>query len=188
MEVVKSRRAEHAGETRAGIVEAARNLFGERGYSAASLDDVASLARVTKGAVYHHFGGKEDVLRAVYEDVVRDLVKRRAIEKGADLWDDLRAGSRAYLDMCLDPALRRIIQDAQAVLGRDYTRRVDAANHWQPLVRGLRVAMDNGLIRRVPSQPLAHLLNAMVHQAADLIATPAHPRAARAGVGATPDG
>ena len=66
--------AERREKTRASIVKAARRIFGERGFAAATMDDIASGARVAKGAVYHHFATKEAVFEAVFEQVSIDLV------------------------------------------------------------------------------------------------------------------
>ena len=66
--------AERREKTRAAIVKAARRIFGERGFAAATMDDIASGARVAKGAVYHHFATKEAVFEAVFEQVSTDLV------------------------------------------------------------------------------------------------------------------
>ena len=189
MAEVKSRRSEHAEDTRAAIVGAARSLFGERGYARSSLDEVADRARVTKGAVYHHFSGKEDLLRAVYEEVVRELGDRgrEASEASGDVWDRVRSGSQAFLDAWLEPEPRRILQEAQAVLGREYVRQVDTSHH-VALTDALRGAMDELVIARLPVEPLAHILHAAFQEAADLIALSPDPAAAQAEVGATVDG
>jgi AcrR family transcriptional regulator len=189
MAEVKSRRSEHAEDTRAAIVAAARSLFGERGYARSSLDEVAERARVTKGAVYHHFRGKEDLLRAVYEEVVRELGDRgrEASQADTDVWDRVRTGSQAFLDAWLEPEPRRVLQEAQAVLGREYVRRVDTSHHLA-LADALRGAMDERVITRLPVEPLAHILDAAFQEAADLVAFSPDPVAARAEVGATVDG
>nr|MBA2542420.1 TetR family transcriptional regulator [Deltaproteobacteria bacterium] len=76
----KQLRSEHADATRAKIVEVARSLFAARGYEAVSLDEIAAAARVTKGAIYHHFANKRDLFRVVYEELaagIEDRVRRR---------------------------------------------------------------------------------------------------------------
>ena len=66
--------AERRDKTKTAIVKAARRIFGERGFAAATMDDVAAGARVAKGAVYHHFATKEAVFEAVFEQVSLELV------------------------------------------------------------------------------------------------------------------
>src|SRR2546423_2284256 len=68
-----SLRSEQIEATRRAIVAAARRRFGHAGYAATSVDDIAADARVTKGAVYHHFGSKDRLFRAVYDDVESEV-------------------------------------------------------------------------------------------------------------------
>lgn len=56
--------------TRRVLLEAATSLFDERGYHATSVESIVSAAGVTKGAFYHHFGGKEDVLLQIQDDYI----------------------------------------------------------------------------------------------------------------------
>lgn len=70
-----SRRAAHAADTRRALITAARRLFSRRGYAGTSLDEVCERARVTKGALYHHFQNKEDLFIAVLEEVEADFVR-----------------------------------------------------------------------------------------------------------------
>ncbi|WP_306317889.1 MULTISPECIES: ScbR family autoregulator-binding transcription factor [unclassified Streptomyces] len=58
---------ERARRTRAHILAMAAQLFAERGYAKVSLQDVAELAAMTKGAVYFHYKNKEDLAIAVVE-------------------------------------------------------------------------------------------------------------------------
>jgi AcrR family transcriptional regulator len=66
-ETGKVTRAESKALTRQRILDEARRLFRERGYAATTLDQVADAAGVTKGAVYGHFAGKEDLLVSAIE-------------------------------------------------------------------------------------------------------------------------
>lgn len=58
----RERRLEH---TRSLLLDAAENVFGEKGFTAATLDDIAYAAGYTKGAIYKHFATKEDLFLAV---------------------------------------------------------------------------------------------------------------------------
>ena len=66
--------AERRERTQAAIVKAAQRIFGERGFAAATMDDIAASARVAKGAVYHHFATKEALFEAVFEQVSHQLI------------------------------------------------------------------------------------------------------------------
>jgi AcrR family transcriptional regulator len=100
-------------------VEVAREFFTEHGYAGTSIDDIIQRAGVARGALYHHFPGKEALFRAVYETVEGEVVARvmAAAASKASPWDAVRAGLSAFLDACLEPAFRRIvILDSVAVL------------------------------------------------------------------------
>ena len=59
--------AERRAGTQAAVMKAARKLFGERGFAATSVDDIAAASRVAKGAIYHYFRTKNDLFEAVFE-------------------------------------------------------------------------------------------------------------------------
>lgn len=60
-------RAERKEETRRELVQAAVRVFGERGFQRASLEEIARTAGYTTGAIYWHFGGKDDLFLAAFE-------------------------------------------------------------------------------------------------------------------------
>jgi AcrR family transcriptional regulator len=169
----RSRVAERAEETRAALLAAARALFAERGYAGVGTEEIVRAARLTRGALYHHFGGKEDLFRAVYEEVEQEIVVQIAAEavKAADPLAALQIGARVWLDACEDPAIQRIaLLDAPSVLGWEQWREI-GLRYGFGLVEGtLAAAMDAGQIERQPVRPLAHLLIGSIDEAAMLIA------------------
>ncbi len=151
--MVASRREEHAGATRDAIVAAARATFAAKGYAATSLEDICGPARLTKGALYHHFANKAAVLEAVYTQMEEELVVavQRAAE-GADggPWDRVVAGLDAFFEASAEPAYVRIVlRDAPAVLGMPAARAIDHA-----LGLGLVEELVRGLFDGSPSPPL----------------------------------
>src|SRR5690349_10764613 len=58
------------------LVEAALRLFAERGFEGTSVQDVVTAAGVTKGAMYHYFGAKDDLLAEIYARVLRMQMER----------------------------------------------------------------------------------------------------------------
>ncbi len=68
------RTKEEAAQTRASIVEAGLACFDRHGIAGTTLDDIAMEAGVTKGAVYHHFGGKRAILHEIREQVALPLL------------------------------------------------------------------------------------------------------------------
>jgi AcrR family transcriptional regulator len=163
---------ERSTATRRRILDAARRLFAERGWAATSVDEVVGAAGVTKGALYHHFRDKTDVLRAVYEDQEQRSIEG-LLEVGtehADPLDALRAGCRAFLVECLDPTFRKIaLIEAPAALGWEEWREIDARYGFGLLQAGVEAAMDAGRLRRMPLDHVSHLLLAALSEAALLI-------------------
>lgn len=70
------RTAEAAGATKRRLQHAARDLFYRQGYSVTSVSEVVAEAGLTKGAFYHHFASKEEILRDLHDDFVSDQFNR----------------------------------------------------------------------------------------------------------------
>jgi AcrR family transcriptional regulator len=171
---------ERSTATRRRILDAARSLFATKGWAGTSVDEVVRTAEVTKGALYHHFRDKTDLLRAVYEEQEQASVERLLGLAGSvtDPLDQLRAGSRAFLDACLDPTFRRIaLVEAPAGLGWEEWREIDARYGFGLLRGAVEAAMDAGRMRRMPVDQVAHLLLAALSEAALLLGQSADPAA-----------
>jgi len=183
--VPTSRRSqeERSRATTAALVEAAHRLFAERGYAAVSAEDIVAAARVTRGALYHHFEDKRDLFRAVFEDVERGLTDeiRLAIDAASDPASALAVGLARFLDMCEQPDVVRLtLTDAPAVLGWAEWRRIEA-RHGLGLIRAtLERAAGAGLLRPAPIEVVAHLVLSALIEAALLIAHDTDRRGARA--------
>src|SRR5579864_2130574 len=117
---VKSRQEENSAATRSALLKVARKLFAERGYAETATEEVVRRARVTRGALYHHFRDKQDLFKAVLREEQMKLAAsiKAVAARQADPWRSLIAGCHAFLDACLDPAMQQILlTDAPAVLG-----------------------------------------------------------------------
>jgi AcrR family transcriptional regulator len=108
---VKPLRVRQAEATRALLIDVARQSFTERGFAATSIDDIIQQAGVARGALYHHFSGKEALFRAVYESVEGEVMTSvmEAAASETTPWEAVRAGLSAFLDACLEPSFRRIV-------------------------------------------------------------------------------
>jgi len=179
---VSPTQAERTEATRAALLGAARALFAERGYAGTAAEEVVRRAGVTRGAMYHHFRDKKALFRAVHEQIEEEMVVAigRRIAGMEDPMEILVAGLDTFLDRCLDPEVAKItLDEAPSVLGWLEWREIDA-RYALGLVTGvLRVAMDAGILRRQPIEPLGHLLISACGEAGLLIATADDPRAAR---------
>ncbi|SMD02093.1 TetR/AcrR family transcriptional regulator [Lentzea albidocapillata] len=180
---VKRLRERQAEATRELLVTIARELFVEQGFAATAIDEIVQRAGLAKGALYHHFGGKDALFKAVFE-VVLDETAEAVLSAAAaedDPWDAVRAGLSAFLDACLQPAFRRIvIIDSVAVM---------AANSWEGGMEGIELPMlrvvltplvASGALPGVSVDPLAHVALGGLYGSALYIAKAADPQAARA--------
>src|SRR6476620_523264 len=125
MNVNRRTQASRREATRAALIAAARELFAARGYAGVGTEEIVQRAGVTRGALYHHFTGKDDLFRAVYERVEQELTQRIVTEVPlvGDPVAVLRGGTAVFLDACLEPEVQQIcLLDAPAVLGYDEWR------------------------------------------------------------------
>ena len=137
------RRAQTLSATRRLLVDIALEQFTEHGYAATSLDTIVSKARVTKGALYHHFSGKQALFEAVFEKTEADAANamRKALKKSKDPWEKAALGLRAFLDVVQNRSYQRVvIQDGPAVLGYERFREQEERSSY---------SMINDLVRTV---------------------------------------
>jgi AcrR family transcriptional regulator len=191
---VNSRRAEHIQDTQAALLQAARELFAERGYAGTGTEEIVARARLTRGALYHHFRDKAGLFHAVMETVAGELARQLIAEQLAradeatSAWDQLRQGFQAFLDACTGSDFQRIVLiDGPAVLGHDAWSDL-VEQHGLGLLRTwLQQAMDDDQIDPLPVDPLARLVGALVAEASLYIARAPDPAQARREVGLTLD-
>jgi AcrR family transcriptional regulator len=178
--------------TRAELVAVARRLFGERGYAEVGTEEIVRAAGVTRGALYHHFESKRELLAAVYEQVEGEITQRIATEAFAgprapqNPLEALHRGAELFLDACLEPDVQRIVLlDAPSVLGWDRWREIAARYGLGLIEASLQAAVDAGSIPRQPVRPLAHVLMGALDEAAMLVARADDGGATREEVGET---
>ena len=181
---VKSLRERQAEATRQLLVSVARELFAERGYNGTSVEEIVQRAGVARGALYHHFPGKDALFRAVYEDVQADIASRvvAAALAGAEPWAGVRAGLGAFLDACLEPEFRRIVVlDSVPVLATTmWESGVEYVEHTElPMLRSVLTPLVEAFLPGVAVNALAHVALGGLYGAALYIARSPHPKAAR---------
>jgi AcrR family transcriptional regulator len=176
--------------TRERLLEAARRLFGERGYEATSIESVLDAAGVARGALYHHFRSKAELFDAVLADVLVEIAERSAAAAAGrkDPLEALRAGSHAWLTMALDPAIQRIaLLDPTTAVGWARWREQDQAHSLGGLRAALLRLKDEGRVPPGQIELLAHVLLAALNEAALFVAYAEDQRAAAATARATVD-
>ncbi|MGL4964446.1 MAG: TetR/AcrR family transcriptional regulator [Inquilinus sp.] len=173
-------RSEMIAETRAKLLRAARHAFGTKGYAEASMDDFTAEAGLTRGALYHHFGDKKGLLRAVIAEIDAEMnVRLREVSgRAASPWQAFADECIAFLEMALEPEIRRIVlRDGPSVLGDPSTW--DGQSECIASMSGsLRRLAGDGVIVPVDPETTARLLNGAMLHAAQWIANAPDPEAA----------
>jgi len=174
-----SRRAETMEENRARLVRAARLAFASKGFAAASMDELTAEAGLTRGALYHNFGGKTGLLAAVVAELDGEMAARarEAAEAAPSGWEALLAEGSAYIEMALDPQVRRIVLlDGPAFLGDPSTWPSQNAclELTKQAVAGL---VAGGVMKPVDVEAAARLLSGAALNAALWVAASDEPQA-----------
>jgi AcrR family transcriptional regulator len=176
-------KAARALATRRKLEGVARRLFAERGFADVSAEEIVACANVTRGALYHHYDGKEGLFQAVVDELMQEVHAR--LEKSAlgasDPLQAITCGIGMFLKVCTEPATQRILLiDAPAVLGWPKWREMDAKYGYGLLRRAFAAAMQAGLIRPQNVDVLTHILLGALTETALAAARSDHPAKVRA--------
>ena len=184
---VKDGRVAQGQTTQKSLRDHARKLFAEKGYSGANTDELVRRAKVTKGALYHHFTNKRDLYLGVVEDMERELVDHieAAAAEAGEPWQRLHAMCKAYLDACRDPHLTRmLVLEAPVVLGWktwcDLEQRYEVAAFARCLKQAEAVGFKQASAES--TETLAQVILGALTTGARVIGTAANPEAARKNV------
>lgn len=180
---VKSRREEYAEVTRAAIVEAAVKRFAADGYAGTNLDSIAELARVTKGAIYHHFSNKSELFEAAYTAMEKRLLSNvlAGIEGIEEPWDAIRVGADLFLVECCKLDFSRIaLEEAPVALGWARWKATEEKYFLGLLSSALDAMAEAGLIA-IPAEGdlTARMLLAALDEAGLSVASSTDPHAER---------
>jgi AcrR family transcriptional regulator len=154
---------------RTRLLEAVGRAVADKGYAAATIDDIVRGAGVSKKTFYEHFQDKEDCFVAAYEAASDELLDRvREAQAAGDGWlERTRAGIRAYLRWIAgEPALARVFLIEVAAAGpRAAERRVQLRDRYVDLMRELQDAGRDELpaLPRLPTE-VFHALVAAVDE------------------------
>jgi AcrR family transcriptional regulator len=181
---VKRTQVERSEATRAALVRAGRELFGERGYADVGTEEIVARAGVTRGALYHPFADKRDLFRAVLEELEQDVIRRlgeQVVAKSPSAAAALEATMSAWLDVCEEPDVQRImLLDAPGVLGWEEWREIGHRYALGEAMALLEAAMEAGDLARQPVRPLAHVVVGALDEAALFVARAEDRATARA--------
>jgi len=173
------RRQESMAENRAKLIAAGRQAFAEKGYAAASMDELTATAGLTRGALYHNFGDKKGLMAAVVDQLDSAMAENaRAVgAMKADPWEALLAEGAAYIEMALDPEVQRIVLlDGPAVLG-DPSRWPSQDSCLKAMTGRVERMIAAGQMKPVDAEAAARLLNGSALNAALWVAASDDPQA-----------
>lgn len=164
------------------MVAAARRLFEERGYSATGTEEIVRAAQVTRGALYHHYADKRDLLRVVVLEIQEEILERVILAAAAapTTWDAFVAGWLAFLDISDDPEVRVLMIDAPPVLGIAEWTEIDDTYCLQPALAMLKELVHEGTVPDQPVGTLGRVLLTASNGLATHIAGSEDPAATRA--------
>ena len=182
-----SRRQQYSASTKRALVDVAEELFTEHGYAATSLDAIVAGARVTKGALYHHFTGKQALFEAVFERVEGDAARaiHKALKTSRDPWVKAQTGLRAFLAVVREPGYRRIvIQEGPSVLGYERYREQEERSTFANVLEIVRSVLAAGPwdLDEELQQTFARIFFGAMSSAGEAVSAAEDPEAAAARV------
>ena len=179
---VKSRREEYSQATRQALMDSATDLFARQGYGKTSLDQVAEAARVTKGALYGHFPGKQALFREVLEELERRVVAdvRAAAAAVEQPWEAALAGLDAFLEACCDPVYGRIVmREGPVAMTYAEWAACEELYSYALTLELLAMLVAAGEVDPLPIEPAARITHAVIGAAAMQIADAAPEKQAQ---------
>ncbi|AJY45665.1 TetR/AcrR family transcriptional regulator [Martelella endophytica] len=170
-------RAQKMEETRLKLIAAARTAFAEKGFAAASMDDLTATAGLTRGALYHNFGDKRGLLAAVVNQIDSEMAARARLKAAEEKngWDAMMTEGVAYIEMALEPEVQRIVLlDGPAFLG-DPSQWPSQNACLQETLGAVRRLVDEGTMKQVDPDAAARLLSGAALNAALWVAASESP-------------
>ncbi len=161
--------SERREATRAALIAAARQCFLRQGFEATSTDAVLTAAGLSKGALYHHFQSKTDLMAAVFENVVRETAAtaQQAAARPRSARKALGLALKAWVRAALSPEPRYFLLEAgPSVLGFNRARLIEETITQAPVRRSIERIVESGEGRCEDADLAARLLNAMASELA----------------------
>jgi len=167
----KDRRIENGKKTISKVVLVARQMFGKKGFAKTSTSDIVKKAGIARGGLYHHFPGKKDIFRAVFNMAMVEIADQIKFDKSApDKKEHLLKTTMVFFKACLDPERLQIVMiDAPSVLGMDEFRRLDKELLTDRLTEYLKYLRQNKIIKPIYIETMSHLLAGAINEAVFLI-------------------
>lgn len=174
----KLTKAEQTRRTRRAILDRARHLFATQGYAATGTEEIISELDITRGALYHQFGDKLGVFKAVVVEAYDEITAyvRARIEPLETNWEQLVIGCQAFLEVAQQEELRRLVFiEAPAVLAADALVEMDQYG-FGLLQESIQLAVAEGQLNVVDAEGFAHLVNGSLNELAAWVAQSDDPQ------------
>ena len=172
---VKSRKEANIEATRAALLAAARKHFARVGFARAQTGKIAADARVTTGALYHHFGSKKQLFQAVAEEIEVEILAASSGVQGTDPWERFKAVIERLIDVSASPDIQRItFVEAPQVIGPEAWREIELRYAYGVLHKTLPLMIEQGLIKPYPIDLIARMLLALLHETSAEVARSKH--------------
>jgi AcrR family transcriptional regulator len=175
------KRAAQGRATRGQLIEVATRLFAENGYEGTSIEAVLTAAGVSRGALYHHFAGKEALFEAVVVEISDGVTARltETIRECTDPVDALRTAALAWVGLAGDPVIQRVVLvDAPSVLGWERWRTMDNGQTLGAMKAMMQAVSDTGALPPELVEPFAHMVLAALDEIAIVVARAPEPATA----------
>jgi AcrR family transcriptional regulator len=169
---VKLTKAAQTQQTRRAILDRARHLFATKGYAATGTEEIISELGITRGALYHQFGDKLGVFKAVIAEAHSEitdyiLTKIQPIDEN---WEQLVVGCQAFLAIAQRDDLRRLVLiEAPAVLAADTLVEFDRYG-FGLLHQGIDRVVKESKLETIDPEGFAHLVNGALNELATWVA------------------
>lgn len=150
------------------LLESALSAFIEHGYGGVSIDAIAREARVTKGAFYHHFGSKQELLAECYERQVRTIAEDLdKVPAHVDKWAEAAALAEAFIDSVMARGKRQLsLQEVITVVGWERWKRIDSRHTLRYVGRLVDELAASGELKDYRRETLVGQLYGFLTQAA----------------------
>ncbi|ALG07759.1 TetR/AcrR family transcriptional regulator [Kibdelosporangium phytohabitans] len=182
---MRSRRTDYSESTKEALVDSAIDLFTKNGYASTSLDAIVKRARVTKGALYHHFSGKQALFEAAFNKVSSRASAQlnKSVEGEGAPWERALEGVQEFIKVCLDPTYQRlVIREAPIAMGFERWREAEEQYSYGIVRSMLDQLIGEGELGDVPLEATARMMHASLAAGAQIIAEASDPKKASAEV------
>ncbi|NRA29300.1 MAG: TetR/AcrR family transcriptional regulator [Parvularculaceae bacterium] len=163
--MAKQQRAE---STRALLLRGFRAAFLERGFEETTTQFVLDQTGLSKGAMYHHFRSKNDIVEALYADESRGAIERAVgrIDQAAPPLEQLKAACLAWTEEVRSPSVSKVLFEiGPAALGPSRAKEIEDSISLDRIQGLLDAAVSQGDFRSMDTRLIAAFLNALVAEA-----------------------